>query len=437
MGEEREEGVSAAVAEAMERINVGETVESLRRQVDDLISQLASAEEAVAEEASQEIPRFPEKDLAVPDHGGRIRRGREDGLEAHIDSLGNKVDSATDMLAELTDILEAQAERIETIEQQLGDPDLAQLAPGAAVDPAQAERGEALDRDFRHSVLSVLKNLDAEIVSLGTRVGGLEGLAFRLKSMAEQNERGLQSLEDRMHILVGTLGTTRACDPVEEFRNSGPSRSGEEDADDGPSSLSEVGHPALPDFPLTEERDPSNSVRGLSAPEIERLAEEEIDRSTLSRHAVANEAAGGVVEGNAAQVRRSKGRRSVMIVDDSPDARTILSIFLSKTGYQVVTAASAEDCLSKLLHHDVDAVILDPNMPGADGGHVCRVIREDPAFENRRNVTVIVYSADRYRFDREKAMGWGADDYVVKGGDMLPLLSSLMRHCDSSAEASG
>ena len=118
----------------------------------------------------------------------------------------------------------------------------------------------------------------------------------------------------------------------------------------------------------------------------------------------------------------------MLVVDDAADARTILSLYLSKTGYQVVTAASAEDCLAKLLHHRVDVVVLDANLSGADGGHVCKVLRSEPSYAEQKDLPVIVYTAYPEQYARETASRWGADDYVVKGGDMLPLVTALVRH---------
>ena len=126
--------------------------------------------------------------------------------------------------------------------------------------------------------------------------------------------------------------------------------------------------------------------------------------------------------------RPAKAHPTVMVVDDAPDALTVLSIYLSKTGYQVVTATSAEDCLAKLRHHSIDAIVLDAKMPGASGEHVCRVLREDPAYAHRRDVPVIVYTGYPDDFPADVRDEWRADDYVVKGGDMLPLMRALVRH---------
>ena len=132
-------------------------------------------------------------------------------------------------------------------------------------------------------------------------------------------------------------------------------------------------------------------------------------------------------------VRPAKAHPTVMVVDDAPDALTVLSIYLSKTGYQVVTATSAEDCLAKLRHHAIDAIVLDAKLSGASGEHVCRVLREDPAYAHRRDVPVIVYTGYPDDFPAEVRDEWKADDYVVKGGDMLPLMRALVRHTSRDA----
>lgn len=73
-------------------------------------------------------------------------------------------------------------------------------------------------------------------------------------------------------------------------------------------------------------------------------------------------------------------------------------------------------------------------MPGADGGHVCRIIRTDPAFKAHSQVPVIIYTSNPQKFDRRIAEQWQANDYVVKGGDMLPLVSALLRTCDAAVD---
>jgi CheY-like chemotaxis protein len=134
-------------------------------------------------------------------------------------------------------------------------------------------------------------------------------------------------------------------------------------------------------------------------------------------------------------IRPARAHPTVLVIDDSPDTLKLLSIYLSRTGFQVVTACSAEDGLAKLRHHAIDALVLDAKMPGANGGHVCRVLQEDPAYAARRHVPVIVYTGCPEEFPSEVRARWRADEYVVKGGDMLPLITALVRHTNSDARS--
>jgi CheY-like chemotaxis protein len=172
-----------------------------------------------------------------------------------------------------------------------------------------------------------------------------------------------------------------------------------------PNSIESV---AQPPAPTTE---PPRAVRDL-----ERLVERDVK--------LRREFSAGAVQ----TPRHGKTRPTVLVIDDAPDALTLLSIYLSKTGYQVVTASSAEDGLAKLRHHQIDAIVLDAKLPGASGAHVCRVLQEDAAYAKRRDVPVIVYTAYPDDFPPEVRAEWQAADYVVKSGDMLPLITALVRH---------
>jgi DNA-binding response OmpR family regulator len=57
-----------------------------------------------------------------------------------------------------------------------------------------------------------------------------------------------------------------------------------------------------------------------------------------------------------------------------------------------------------------------------------RVVHSDPAYRDRASVPVIIYTAHPEAMSRERARQLGATDYLVKGGDLLPLLTTLVRH---------
>jgi CheY-like chemotaxis protein len=68
----------------------------------------------------------------------------------------------------------------------------------------------------------------------------------------------------------------------------------------------------------------------------------------------------------------------ILIVDDDPDACTILRLFLTAEGFEVVTAQSVLAALSCIRDHLPSLIITDYNMPEVSGLDLCRVVRADP-----------------------------------------------------------
>src|SRR5882757_3795507 len=72
-------------------------------------------------------------------------------------------------------------------------------------------------------------------------------------------------------------------------------------------------------------------------------------------------------------------RKQVLIVDDEPNLRKILSAQLARDGYDVMTAEDGEQGLAILREHHIDLVITDLKMPKVDGMQLLReAIAEDP-----------------------------------------------------------
>lgn len=100
--------------------------------------------------------------------------------------------------------------------------------------------------------------------------------------------------------------------------------------------------------------------------------------------------------------------RSVLVVDDEPMVREVLSAYLKRDGFAVTLA---EDGRSALEHFDADnpdLIVLDVMLPETDGLSVLSVVRE------HGNTPVILLSARGDESDRVLGLELGADDYVVK-----------------------
>ena len=113
----------------------------------------------------------------------------------------------------------------------------------------------------------------------------------------------------------------------------------------------------------------------------------------------------------------------ILVADDEPHIRRVLSTLLGKAGYLVDEAASGTDAL-ELWHSDqrYDAVLLDLMMPGATGLEVLREIR---AREHGVHTPVIILTAKGQDADRDAAFASGADDFMTKPFSPKKLVARL------------
>jgi DNA-binding response OmpR family regulator len=100
--------------------------------------------------------------------------------------------------------------------------------------------------------------------------------------------------------------------------------------------------------------------------------------------------------------------RSVLVVDDEPMVREVLSAYLSRDGFTVTVAGDGTTALQQIDADDPDLIVLDVMLPGADGLSILSALRE------RRDTPVILLSARGDESDRVLGLELGADDYVVK-----------------------
>jgi DNA-binding response OmpR family regulator len=109
--------------------------------------------------------------------------------------------------------------------------------------------------------------------------------------------------------------------------------------------------------------------------------------------------------------RRTDRMTSVVVVDDDPDIRALVSMRLTKAGYAVTAESDGEAGLATALAERPDLVVLDWMMPGLTGIEVCRILRDDP---RTVDTAVLLLTARAQEEDIERGFAAGADDYLVK-----------------------
>lgn len=116
----------------------------------------------------------------------------------------------------------------------------------------------------------------------------------------------------------------------------------------------------------------------------------------------------------------------ILAVDDIPQNLRLLEAVLAPQGYTVITAATGEEALFKVLSEQPDLILLDIVLPGINGYEVCKRLRADP---KTSFLPVVMVTASELP-EKLQAIEAGADDFVPKPFDAQELLGrvrSLLR----------
>jgi len=103
--------------------------------------------------------------------------------------------------------------------------------------------------------------------------------------------------------------------------------------------------------------------------------------------------------------------KRILVVDDAADVRKMLSVVLTKNGYDVAVAGSGQEGLVCAFDEDPDLILLDIMMQDMDGWEVLKLLKMD---EVTREIPVVILSARVEPKDKIRGIQEGAVDYVTK-----------------------
>ena len=116
---------------------------------------------------------------------------------------------------------------------------------------------------------------------------------------------------------------------------------------------------------------------------------------------------------------------TVLVVDDDPTLREVVSGYLTRAGLDVVEAQDGPAALSVARDRSPDLVVLDLTLPGLDGLEVFRRLRAE-----RGDLPVVMLTARGEESDRVLGLEIGADDYVTKpfsSRELVLRIQSILR----------
>ncbi len=112
----------------------------------------------------------------------------------------------------------------------------------------------------------------------------------------------------------------------------------------------------------------------------------------------------------------------ILIVDDSPSVRRLLSLYLRGEDYELIEAVDGREAVRCCLERRPDLVLSDIQMPEMDGYQLCRRLQQD---RRTRDVPVIFISARKDAADKVRGLELGAVDYITKPFDRGEVLARI------------
>src|SRR4029078_12467387 len=109
----------------------------------------------------------------------------------------------------------------------------------------------------------------------------------------------------------------------------------------------------------------------------------------------------------------------ILVVDDEPSIVDVLTRFLSREGYSVITAVNGRQALERVRQEPPDLILLDVTMPELDGFTVCQLLKED---QRTALIPITMLTGLDDREHRTRGIEAGAEDFLAK-----PFEQSILR----------
>ncbi|SEC15296.1 response regulator transcription factor [Paenibacillus sp. GP183] len=112
----------------------------------------------------------------------------------------------------------------------------------------------------------------------------------------------------------------------------------------------------------------------------------------------------------------------ILVVDDEPEIVELISIYLIKEGFEVISTGNGQQVFDLVLQHNPSLIILDILLPGMDGIEVCRQLRKT------YNMPIIFISGKSEDIDIILGLSMGGDDYMTKPFSPGQLVARVKAH---------
>jgi two-component system response regulator RegX3 len=120
-----------------------------------------------------------------------------------------------------------------------------------------------------------------------------------------------------------------------------------------------------------------------------------------------------------AKKKAGPAKKTILVVDDHTNVRTLIKEYLTELGYRVVSAGDGAAALAAASREPIDLILLDVMMPNLDGFAFLKIYRKE------HGVPIILLTARLSEADKVLGLELGADDYVTKPFGMQELVARI------------
>jgi len=103
--------------------------------------------------------------------------------------------------------------------------------------------------------------------------------------------------------------------------------------------------------------------------------------------------------------------KTVLVAEDEPDIRALITFSLEYAGYQVIEALNGEDAVTLAREGQPDLILLDVRMPKLNGYQACTVLKADAL---TKDIPVVFLSARGQETEIRQGLELGAEEYILK-----------------------
>jgi two-component system, cell cycle response regulator DivK len=129
----------------------------------------------------------------------------------------------------------------------------------------------------------------------------------------------------------------------------------------------------------------------------------------------------------------SEKSKTVLLVEDNEDNRTVYRTILEHFGYHVIEARNGEDGIRMAREESPHLILMDISIPVIDGWEATRILKED---EQTKQIPIIALTAHALATDRAKATEVGCDGYLAKPCEPRRVVAEVEKFIGGGREVS-